>query len=128
MKKLISWIVLIPIGVVVVVFAIFNRAPVSFDLWPFAYRIDVPLFIAVFAGVLIGFILGVGVMMLALGRARRARRAQMYRAEDAEREARYLKNELDKAQNSARQNAAGGVPATAMAKTGEVVAPPPAAY
>lgn len=127
-KKIISWIVLIPTGVVVVVFAIFNRAPVSFDLWPFAYRIDAPLFVAVFAGILLGFILGAGVMVLALGRARRARRVQMYRAEDAEREARYLKSELDKTRDAARRDAAGGMPAKTIVKTAEVIVPPPAVH
>lgn len=124
MKKLISWIFLLPIAVVIVVFAIFNRTTVSFDLWPFAYRVDVPLFLAVFAGVFLGFLFGLLAMTFPLGRARRARRTQMYRAEDAEREARYLRSELDKAKSAAQADAAGGA-ATLDSEKRSVASQPP---
>lgn len=62
MGRLFGTLVLLPLGVVLVVLAVANRAPVRLSLDPFstppAVAVDVPLFLVVFGAVMLGVVAG----------------------------------------------------------------------
>ena len=56
--KILFWILAIPVAIVVVAFAVANRQPLRFDLWPLPFDITVPTFLAVLGPLVIGLLLG----------------------------------------------------------------------
>ncbi|HEX3865019.1 MAG TPA: LapA family protein [Stellaceae bacterium] len=56
--KLLFWIVVAILAVCLALFAVSNREAVSLGLWPLSNVVDLPLYLAILAAVLIGFILG----------------------------------------------------------------------
>ncbi len=91
MKRLISWVLTLPIGVVVIALAVANRKPVTLALDPFkpdnpAFSVPVPLFLVVFAALFVGVILGGATVWLAQGRHRKAARVGRREAERLEAE------------------------------------------
>jgi uncharacterized integral membrane protein len=106
MRKLLRWLILIPLAILLVLLAIANRAPVTLSLDPFsreapAFSFTVPLFVALLLAVMIGVVIG-GVAA-SIGRLR-----WRYRAKRAEREAEKLSAENDAffRASAARQNEA----------------------
>jgi uncharacterized integral membrane protein len=83
-----SWIITLPVAVVVVVFAANNVHDMTVDLWPVAGSANWPTYLVVLLTFLIGFLCGGAVMWLSLGRTRREARRR--RAE-----AKRLSRELD---------------------------------
>jgi uncharacterized integral membrane protein len=68
MRRLLAWIILLPLAVLILLFAVANRAPVTVSLDPFsatapAYAMKIPLFLVVFAAMILGVIVG-GTAML----------------------------------------------------------------
>jgi uncharacterized integral membrane protein len=75
LRKLISVVVVLPLLVILVAFAVANRQPVTLSFDPFsasapAYALTLPLFVIVFALLIIGVLLG-GVAMWLGGRHKR---------------------------------------------------------
>ena len=69
---------------------------VHLDLWPTAYSLDVPVFAAVLAAAIIGFLTGAVVSFVAAG-SRRARNRQLSRMlKNARREEVYLREQIKK--------------------------------
>lgn len=66
--KILSWLLTLPIILVCIVFAVTNRQVVGLDLWPFATKLEAPLYILTlgtfFAGFLVG---GLGFWLSSLG-------------------------------------------------------------
>jgi hypothetical protein len=63
MRKFLEWIVLAPIAVSALLFAIANRSWVTVSLDPFsvvspAYAIDLPMFLVIFTALILGVIIG----------------------------------------------------------------------
>lgn len=86
--KLIGRLILGVIVVVVVVFALANRGPVTLSLWPLPFQdITVPLYAAVLAPMALGLLLGVAASWFARQRLRWRARASEKRAQAAERSA-----------------------------------------
>jgi uncharacterized integral membrane protein len=56
--RIFYWIVVIPVAIFAVIFALSNREPVSFDLWPIYHPVEMPPFVAVFVGLLAGLFVG----------------------------------------------------------------------
>jgi len=110
--RLISWIIMVPLGAAAIVFSISNRSMVVIDLWPAPVTLDVPLYAIVFASLFAGFLLGGIVSWFSAGKTRRNARASAARARTAERELEYTRAK-------AEENAD---PAPAR---GEPVLPPP---
>ena len=88
MRRLLNWLVLLPLAVVIVLFAVANRTWVTVSFDPFASELPalaftVPLFIVAFAGVIVGVVIG-GLASLArqwrLWRAARAAHDELARA------------------------------------------------
>ena len=93
MRKLLRWLVLIPLALVLVLLAVANRAPVTLSLDPFsreapALAFQLPLFAALLLAVAIGVVIG-GVAA-GIGQLR-----WRYRARKAERAAEKLSAEND---------------------------------
>jgi len=81
MRRTIRLIILVPIGIVLIALALANRAPVTLSLDPFrpdqpAAAITVPLFVALFAALLVGLAIGGMAAWLGQGKWRRAARAR----------------------------------------------------
>jgi hypothetical protein len=63
MARVLTWLLAVPIGVVVVALAVANRRPIVLSLDPFrpdspAFSVAVPVFALIFAALLIGVVLG----------------------------------------------------------------------
>ena len=57
--KVLFWIIALPIIGFAMAFAVSNHESVAISLWPFAYRLEIPLYIAVTGGLFFGFLAGV---------------------------------------------------------------------
>jgi lipopolysaccharide assembly protein A len=96
--KHLSWIITLPLTVMVIVFSVNNIADMPVDFWPFGIVVQWPTFLVVLIAIVLGFLFGATVMWFSAGSARREARRQ--RAE-----ARRLGHELDslrKATDAAR--------------------------
>ncbi len=104
--KLLSWIAGALTALVFVLFAVSNRAPVTLRIEPLPFTLELPLYAAVLASLLFGFILGgIGAWLGGARTRRRARRAQA--------EAKQLREELAAArQHPAADAAAAGADGT----------------
>ncbi|MEX2009452.1 MAG: lipopolysaccharide assembly protein LapA domain-containing protein [Dongiaceae bacterium] len=69
-----SWIVTLPATAVAVVFAVANRAPASVDFWPLPWVVELPIYLLVLGGLVLGFFIGAGVAWLSAGKRRRQTR------------------------------------------------------
>lgn len=84
--KLIFWIVLLPIAVVLIAFAIGNRAPVTVRFDPLPFAIDMPLYAVGLIGIFIGLLSGGIMTWLRGGRWRKLARERQHDKEQLERE------------------------------------------
>ena len=101
-----SWLLTLPITLIVVVFAVFNRTPVEIDLFPLPWRPVLPAYLLVLGSLFLGFLIGGIVAWFAGGpRRRRTRRLAV--------EADVLSRELAEARR--RQSAALPEPTPAPA-------------
>ncbi len=78
-RKLVFWLVLVPLAVVILMFAVANREIVTVSFDPFAPHqpaasVSVPLFVLIFVLVILGVVLGGIAAWLAQGKHRRAAR------------------------------------------------------
>lgn len=91
-KRLVGWFLLLPFALLLVLFALANRQVVHVGLDPFGLQtawlpsFDTPLFIIIYAMLLIGVLLGGTAVWLTQGRQRRERRQFRKQAERLGRE------------------------------------------
>lgn len=81
-----SWILTLPVTVVVIVFAVANRDFVPLDLWPFEIALQIPVFVLVLGSMFLGFLIGALTMWLSAGKQRRRSRTARSRLTKLERE------------------------------------------
>ncbi len=100
MVKLLSWIILAPLALFIIVFSVSNRAPVTLELWPLPFAMEPPLFAVVLVGAVLGFLFGAAAAWIsgasARSGARSRARAEAKRAKAAAREAANLRDKLTK--------------------------------
>ncbi len=72
MNRILSWLLMIPLGALVVAFTASNRSRVLIDLSPAPYSFEIPVFAAVLGAAFFGFLCGGVISFLSAGR-RRAR-------------------------------------------------------
>ena len=84
--KLVHWLVTAPIALVLVVFAVSNRAEVTVTLWPLPFELQTWLFLVVLVALFVGFLIGGFVVWIGSLRRRREARQQARRIEMLERE------------------------------------------
>lgn len=106
----ISWILTLPLTVVVIFFSVANRGLVELDLWPLAEGFSVPVFVLLLGGLFVGFLAGGLVMWLSGAKGRRRARNWRYKSGDLEREVARLKREVDRAKQRTEQ------PSTALSR------------
>jgi len=73
MRRL-SILVTLPITLLILVFAVANRAPLALSLWPFPWRLELPGYLVILGSLLVGFAAGALVAWLSAGRQRRQSR------------------------------------------------------
>ena len=116
MKKLLWLLVAVPVAVVLIVFSVANRAPVTMSLDPFspealAIAFTLPFFVFLFAALLVGMVLGSVATWLSQGRHRQAARAGKKNAAHWQKEAEAQRNRADELAGSAHGFVAPGLPA-----------------
>ena len=84
--RAVYWVVTPIAALFFVLFAVSNRAPVSLELWPLPFLVDLPLFLVVLLVLLAGFGIGATAMWLAGRRLRRELRRRRRRVDALERE------------------------------------------
>lgn len=99
MKAVLKWLVLVPVGVILLVFAIANREPVRVVVDPLPgqyslFEITAPLFIVLFLAAGLGVLAGGIATWFAQGRHRRAARHARADVERLRREAESLRAQL----------------------------------
>jgi uncharacterized integral membrane protein len=72
--KRLSFIITLPVTLVILVFALSNRGPIGLTLWPFDATIDLPIYLVVLGSLLVGFLLGGLIAWVAGVRVRRQAR------------------------------------------------------
>ena len=92
MRRL-SWIITIPFTIIVVVFAITNRAPVTVTLWPLPWIAELPLYLVVLGSLLVGFLVGAVIAWLSASRRRHEARITAERLRGASAELTKLKRQ-----------------------------------
>jgi hypothetical protein len=127
--KILSWIILTPLVLGLVLFAASNRADVVLRLWPFDYELTTPVALVGAGGLFAGFLWGAVTVWISGGVARGRARREAHRADLAEREGERLKTEVElleeklrhaEAQIKAAQSGSGAaLPAPADGKPGE---------
>ena len=82
LRRIVGWVVLVPLSIALVVFALANRQAVSINFNPFAAPADpnmpgfgVPMFLVIFGVLLVGVVLGGIATWFAQGPHRRDERA-----------------------------------------------------
>lgn len=100
-RKILSALILLPVGLVVVVFAVINRQTVTLNFDPLSaeapvFSLSVPLYIVVFAALLLGILLGGMAAWLRQGRWRKAARRANAECEKLRADARELKAVIEK--------------------------------
>ena len=105
--KHVSWIITIPVTLVVVVFAIANRTPITVNFWPLPWVAQLSLYLVILGSLLAGFLVGAAIAWLSAGRRRQeARRtAERLRGLTAE------LTQLQRQQAAALDGTAGRLPA-----------------
>ncbi len=94
MTRILSWVIMVPFALVVIVFSAVNRDLVTLNLWPLPNEITVPVFTLVLAVFIFGFLFGAIVAWISASSQRRRARNALWRAETSERELRSLNNKL----------------------------------
>jgi uncharacterized integral membrane protein len=111
--KHISWIITIPVTLLIVVFVLSNRQVVQIDVWPLELSIAGPLYLVLLLSLLAGFLIGAAAMWVSAGASRkRARRAER-QVRELEARLAKLARELERAEPAAGGRTAppAGVPA-----------------
>lgn len=113
MRKLLRWLILLPLAIVLVLFAVANRAPVTLSLDPFsreapAFTFTLPLFVVLLLAIAVGVV--IGGIAAGIGRLR-----WRYRARRAEREAEKLSAENEAFFRAARERSAERAPSREIA-------------
>lgn len=84
--RLIGWLVAIPVGLIVIAFAVANRGAVTLNLDPFPVAIDAPIWTIAVGGLLAGFLLGALIRWLFDHKGRHLARSARRRVQLLERE------------------------------------------
>ena len=94
MRRLISWLIMVPTAVAVVIFALHNKEPIALNLWPFALVVEMELYLILTLILAAGVVLGGVVSWAGGGRLRAELRKQTYEGEVARRELRSAQDRI----------------------------------
>jgi uncharacterized integral membrane protein len=96
MRQFLKALILLPVAIVVVLFAVANRGPVTLSFDPFSggapeFSATIPLYAALFAALALGVLVGGMAAWLTQAKHRRARRAHQREAQRLRTEAERLR-------------------------------------
>jgi len=96
LKKLLSWIFWVPVGILLITIAISNRQIVTFSIDPIStvnpfFSLSIPLYLLVFAAILLGIVFGGVAAWLAQGKWRKNARHMTAEATKWREEAAHLR-------------------------------------
>ncbi len=116
MGRLLSWIIVAPLVLGLILFAASNRADVVLRLWPFDYELTTPVSLVGVGGLFFGFLWGAVTVWISGGAARGRARREAHRAEGAEKEVLRLKTDVEMLEEKlraadAKAKAAAALPA-----------------
>jgi uncharacterized integral membrane protein len=95
LKRILTWLAMIVVGVVVVVFSISNRGLVTLDFWPLPVLQDVPVYIPVMIAGFLGFLFGGTIAWFSAGGTRSKARKASRRASSLEKDLTVLQQKID---------------------------------
>lgn len=110
MIRLISWIVMLPLIVAVIIFTVSNRGRVEIDLWPLPFVYDLPVFAVGLGGVLVGFLFGAVIAWLSGGKTRKFSRQLMRKLDSSRRDNEQLKEQVKKLEAAPPKPQAASMP------------------
>ncbi len=99
MKNILKWILLLPVAIVIIVFAVANRHPVKVYFDPTGNKLpgftfDAPLYLVLFAALLAGVFIGGAAAWLKQSKHRKAARVARGEARKLESEAQQLRTQI----------------------------------
>ena len=95
MRRVLYWLILIPLFLVVIIFAVTNRQPTELSLWPVLTEgLSFPVYGIALIGVFIGFVFGGLVSWIQHGRSRRRIRELQRQSETDQRDVAILRDRL----------------------------------
>ena len=95
MKRLLSWLAMLIVGGVVILFSISNRSPVTLDFWPLPFLQDVPIYIPVLVAGFLGFLFGGLIAWFSASGTRSKARKANRRASSLEKDLTILQSKID---------------------------------
>ena len=95
LKRLLSWVSMLIIGLIVIAFSISNRTLVLLDFWPLPAFQNTPIYIPVIISGFFGFIIGAIVAWFSAGTSRKKARKASRRASSLEKDLSLLQNKID---------------------------------
>jgi lipopolysaccharide assembly protein A len=91
-----SWLISVPITLITIIFAVWNRQLVTLDLFPLPLAPELPVYLLVLGSLFIGFILGGLTAWIAARPARRQRRRMRAESDALAREVADLRSQRAK--------------------------------
>lgn len=101
--RVVRWILALLVLAAAVLFALENRGSLALNFWPTGYVLTLPVYLAVFAAVVVGFVLGGIVAWFAGGRRRAEQREAERWHERMRRENEELRRRVEAAEAAAKQ-------------------------
>lgn len=98
--RLINWILLFPLVLIALSFAVSNRGDITLTLWPLPFAVDLPIVFFGFLMILVGFLLGGFASWKGGQNSRKVARENKKKANDLDREVRSLKVEQENQQET----------------------------
>ena len=103
--RIIAWLAGVPLGILLVLFAVSNRGPVSVGIWPFTEGITAPAFVVALVPFGLGLLLGAGFAGLGTMRAH-------WRHRSAARKVRRMEEEMAEMRSQAKESGHPAPPAS----------------
>ena len=95
LKRLLSWLTMLMVGIIVIVFSISNHSIVTLDFWPLPVFQDTPIYVPVLTFGIFGFGLGAIIAWFSAGASRRKARKANRRASSLENDLTKLQKKID---------------------------------
>jgi uncharacterized integral membrane protein len=89
-KKVVFWVIGLPLAILAAVFAVNNRGAVSVSLWPTPFSVDLPLYLLCLGALVLGLVVGGLFTWIGAAKVR-------VRLRDRDLEIRGLRRDLEKA-------------------------------
>ena len=95
LKRLLSWLATLMVGLIVIIFSISNHGIVTLDFWPFPVFQDTPIYIPVLTSGIFGFSFGAIIAWFSAGASRKKARSANRRASSLEKDLIVLQKKID---------------------------------